>query len=293
MARASATVRKIRHSDKGEVLEISSKIWGGNDYLPHVFDEWFADPKSHLYGVEADDRIVAIGNMRLVDGGKIGWMEGLRVHPDYRKRGFANMLTYHFVDLGRKLNVERLRYSTGGNNRASLKLARKAGFNRLFKMSALWYEDLNTAPRSEFHHKRMIHAAPTEVFKLLKTNTFLLPHNILVFDWKAIDATLQGFKEVGKDHTFNVTKSRGKLTGFSLGYKRSDTENGSWSFTTYATDQDVFTAHFDSQIRQAIKLGITAATCTCPTQFEDMLKEYVPKFRWKLQLILLEKKMKP
>ena len=95
----------MRASDRQDVLDISSKIWGGHDYLPSVIDEWPKNPKCHTYGVEVDRRLVGIGNLRLVDRNATGWMEGLRVHPDYRKRGYAEVLTQSFLDLGRTLNV--------------------------------------------------------------------------------------------------------------------------------------------------------------------------------------------
>ncbi len=293
MGSIPAAVRPVRIADKTAVLEISSKIWGGHDYLPSVFDEWLADKKSHVYGVEADGKIVAIGNMRLVDGGKTGWMEGLRVHPDYRKRGFADMITRHFVDLGKSLSVERLRYSTGGNNRASLKLARKAGFKRLFKMGTLWYEDLDNGVKLDPCRRKIEEAAPKEVFELLKANPLLIPSNVFVYEWKAVDATLSNLKDLRRYGTFYATVNRGKLNGLALAHRRKDSNNDSLSFSIYARDENTFLAHFNSQIRSAAKLGLGNAVCTCPAVFGGLLKTYVLKPAWKLELILLEKRMIP
>jgi hypothetical protein len=72
LEKTSAKIRKINSSDLKDILEISSKIWGGHDYLPSVINEWLTDPKCHTYGVETDGRIVAVGNLRLVDRGKTG-----------------------------------------------------------------------------------------------------------------------------------------------------------------------------------------------------------------------------
>ncbi len=259
--------------------------------MPQVFDDWLADPKSHTYGVEADGRIVAIGNMRLVDDRKTGWMEGLRVHPDYRKRGLADMLTRHFVDLGTSLKVKRLRYSTGRNNRASLRLAKNTGFKRLLKMSVFWYEDLKEARKLSFPRRRIISATPGEAFELSKSNPLLFPKGVIVFDWKVVDADLLEFKEIGKDHTFSVTVNRGKLTGLSLGHRRPELDDATWSFTTYATEEEVFLSHFGNQIRHAVKLGLSDVACTCPAKFEESLEAHAPKATWQQQLILLEKQV--
>lgn len=286
-------VQRVHASDREEIIEISSKVWGGHDYLPSVFDEWLASPKCHTYGVKVDGRIVAVANLRLVDGKKTGWMEGLRVHPDYRRRGYADLLTWHFVSLGEELKVQRLRYTTGGNNRASVKLAKKAGFKKLFKLSAFWHDNLSTTARSKLPSRVITEATPQEAYEFSRTCQSLVPHNILVYDWKAVDGTLRGFKEVAKDHTFYVSEKRGKLTAFSFGHLRPESDQGRWSFTVYASDPDSFLRHFHHHINTALDTGLKATVCTCQTQFESTLKELeeLPKHRWKIQLILFEKQM--
>jgi len=288
-------VRQVRATDRKDILEISSKTWGGHDYLPFVIDEWLKSPKCHTYGVEIDSQLVAIGNLRLVDHNRTGWMEGLRVHPDFRKRGYANMLTQNFLNLGQALKVQKLRYSTGGNNRISLRLARKAGFKRILKMTAFWHENLDkttlktTKPRSS-----VVSVTPAEAHKLLETNTPLVPQNVLIYDWKAINGTMQAFKEIGKDHIFYSTKKRYKLQALSFGHERPDSDRHRWSFTVYAIRKEELITHFWTHVNNAYtSKGITATVCTCPTQFESVFKknEQVPKPDWKMQLILLEKQM--
>jgi ribosomal protein S18 acetylase RimI-like enzyme len=289
---AEAVIRMVRASDREDVLEISSKVWGGHDYLPSVFDEWLRNQKCHTYGVEVDGRIVAVANLRLVDGKKTGWMEGLRVHPDYRKRGYADMLTRYFVSLGEELKVQRLRYTTGGNNRASVKLAKKAGFMRLFKLSAFWYDGLNVTARLKLPSRVIAEASPQEAYKLLGTCLSLVPCDILVYDWKAVDGTLRGFKEVAKDHAFYISKRKGKLTALSFGHARPESDGTRWSFTVYASDVDSFLQHFHKHMNTALYMGLNATVCTCETRFENTLKEHegLPKYRWKIQLILFEKR---
>lgn len=289
-----AAVRKINPSDREDILEISSKIWGGHDYLPYVLDEWLASKKCHTYGVEVDGRIVAIGNLRLVDGNKTAWMEGLRVHPNYRKRGYANLLTQHFLNLGETLNVRRFRYTTGGNNRVSLKLARKAGFKRLLKMSAFWYEEVKSIEAPTFSHTRVKEAKPQEAYETLKTNEYLIPCNILMYDWKAVEANSAGFKVVGKDHGFYITKKGTKLQALSFGHTRPGSERGSWSFTVYASDEDSFLSHFCHHMNTALGKDLSSMACTCQTRFAAVLKERkdLPKSRYNIQLVLLEKQVR-
>lgn len=261
--------------------------------MPSVIDEWLANPKCHTYGVETDGRIVAVGNLRLVDRGKTGWMEGLRVHPEYRKKGYADMLTQHFLSIGETLKVKQLRYSTGGNNRASLKLAKKAGFKRLFKMSAFWYDKLDENAKTSRTRTAITEITLSEAKDIFEANPNLIPHGILVYDWKAVDATLLGFREIGKDHTFYANKKTDRLQSFSFGHTRKEVEGGRWSFTIYAPNQNRFLAHFKHHTNTALSMNLNATVCTGQTQFEIILKELkVPKLRWKMQLILLEKQVK-
>lgn len=294
MKTTPAAVRKINPSDRKDILEISSKIWGGNDYLPYVLDEWLGSKKCHTYGVEVDGRIVAIGNLRLVDGNRTAWMEGLRVHPNYRKRGYANLLTQHFLNLGEALYVRRFRYTTGGNNRVSLKLAREAGFKRLLKMSAFWYEGVKSISGPSFNHTRVKEATSQASYEMLKTEKSLIPCNVLMYDWKAVEANLMGFKVVGKDHGFYVTKKGAKLQALSFGHIRPGSERGSWSFTVYAADEDSFLTHYFHHMNTALSRGLDSMTCSCQTQFAAVLKERkdLPKPRYNIQLVLLEKQIR-
>ena len=289
MKKAKAIIRKVLPPDREDILEISSKIWGGHDYLPSVIDEWLTDPKCHTYGVETDGRIVAVGNLRLVDRGKTGWMEGLRVHVDYRRKGYADMLTRHFLSLGENLKVKRLRYTTGGNNRASIKLAKMAGFNRLFKMSVFWHENLKAIAETAHIRTTVREATPSEANEIHKTNSDLVPHNILIYDWKAVEGTSAGFKEIGKDHKFYVRKKADEPESFSLGHARRDPESQWWSFTIYASNTNEFAAHFKNHLKIALDKGFNATVCTAPIQFKIFKEQKVPKLGWKMQLIMFEK----
>ena len=42
------TLRKATASDKPRIVEISSQIWEGEDYVPDVLDDWLADPSGEV-----------------------------------------------------------------------------------------------------------------------------------------------------------------------------------------------------------------------------------------------------
>ena len=116
-------VRPLEESDLDDILEIAKHTWDGHDYLPYFFDAWLKDPDSHTAAIERDGHVIALANLRVIEDGRTGWMEGLRVHPDHQGEGLASHLTRHIVQQAEDLKVERLRYTTASVNEASFHLA--------------------------------------------------------------------------------------------------------------------------------------------------------------------------
>jgi len=264
-------IRRLCFSDRNDVLEISRHVWEGHDYLPLVFEQWLKDKNSYFYGVEVDGRIVAIGNLHLIDNKRTGWMEGLRVHPDFRGRGYANDLTRFLVKKGEDLGVDRLRYATGENNAASLKLASNAGFSRLLDKAVFWCTKPKKAPQMR-GYPPIEEAKPKRAYDLLKTNPGLVPHGVLIFDWEAVDSTLENFREIGQTHGIFVALKKEKLDSMSFGRSRKDLEK-TWSFTVYANDPLGFRAHLSFNMKKALEVQADKATCTYEKLYERTLTQ--------------------
>ena len=196
-------------------------------------------------------------------------MEGLRVHPDFRGRGYANDLTRFFVRKGQELGVDRLRYTTGENNAASLKLASNAGFSRLLDKAVFWCMKPKKVPLvrgylpiEEVKHKK--------AYELLQTNPSLVPHGVLIFDWRAVDSTLENLREIGQTHGFFVALKKRRLDSISFGHLREHLEK-TWSFTVHATDPLGFRVHLSFNMRRALQVQAHTVMCTFEKSFEDTL----------------------
>jgi N-acetylglutamate synthase-like GNAT family acetyltransferase len=289
----AGTVRRLQGSDRDDVIEISSHIWEGHDYLPSVVDDWLRDSNSRFYGVEVDGRVVAVGRVRLVEGGSIGWMEGLRVHPEYRGRGFANDLTQTIVAEGETLGVERLRYTTSEENAASVKLAKMAGFSRILTMTVSWHHNLKQVPTIT-DYPPIGKLGPKRTCSLLETNPRILPHGMLIYQWKALDYTCSNVKDVGKNHNFYVAVKRGRLDSLSISPSGKEPDESYWGFTAYAVDSSGFLGQFSRNVAIALKRGVGSIACTFETRFEKALDEVGLKSDedHKTHLILLEKRMR-
>lgn len=284
------TMRRVELSDIKDILEISRRVWAGHDYLPSVIKEWLKDQNSYTYGAEVDGRLVGLDNLRLVENGRTGWMEGLRVHPDYRGKGLAYKLTNHMIKEGYRLKVQRLRYTTAVDNLASLKLAEKTGFKRLLEMGVFWHPNPNaiSSPRT---CPPIRESNPETVYQLVLNNAQIISRKILVYDWKALDCTLEAFKTAGESNRFYAALEKGKLGSFSLGHFR-DAES-TWSFTIYAFEPKDFQSQMSHHVALALKKRQPSIMCTYNIKFEEVVhqQDWTSKDYWNTRLVLLEKPM--
>ena len=124
---ATVKIRKAKRSDKSPILEISKKIWGGHDYLPGVWDDWVADKNARFIVATVDGRTVGCAHASL-QANYVAWLDGVRVHEEYRGLGIAGKLNQALVQWAKRKGARVARLSTGSSNRASRQHLSKIGF---------------------------------------------------------------------------------------------------------------------------------------------------------------------
>jgi GNAT superfamily N-acetyltransferase len=120
-------IRQAKASDKAPILEISKNIWSGHDYLPAVWDYWLSDKKGRLIVATVNGRTVGVAHA-VLQTPYIVWLEGLRVHEQYRGLGIAGKLNIALVEWAKGKGARVARLSTHINNRASRNHLEKIGF---------------------------------------------------------------------------------------------------------------------------------------------------------------------
>ncbi len=122
-------VREARAEDKPFIEEIAKLTWEGEDYLARVFETWLKD--GNFYVLELEGKVVGTAKLTLLPN-KVGWLEGLRVHPSYQKRGFGRVLHNFMLQKGKTLAekgvIDALEFSTYFLNKESIAMAKKDGF---------------------------------------------------------------------------------------------------------------------------------------------------------------------
>ena len=125
-------IRNITKADKSEILQLVKGIWGGEDYLPDVFDKWLDD--SGFFLLSIDNSIAGVAKLTEFSKGEF-WMEGLRVGKRYRGLGVAKRLTEYFLNRLLKKKYKTIMYATAYDNKASIHLGKKYGFDQVEKFS--------------------------------------------------------------------------------------------------------------------------------------------------------------
>jgi GNAT superfamily N-acetyltransferase len=116
--------------DTPGAMELTSKIWEGEDYIPHVWGDWLADPYGQLTIAEYGGKIVGIGKLTRITETQ-WWLEGLRVHPDYEGRGIASRLHDYHLGLWKRSTGKILRLATNSIRYPVHHLCERTGFHKV------------------------------------------------------------------------------------------------------------------------------------------------------------------
>lgn len=123
-------VRPARPEDRADMEALCAQIWGGEDYIPQVWDQWMADPEGEFSVVELDGRVVALAKLSHIADDE-WWLEGMRVHPNYRRLGISRLLQARQLEVAERLGVGVLRFATASYNRPIHRNASRDGFRRV------------------------------------------------------------------------------------------------------------------------------------------------------------------
>jgi len=148
---------KIRHatkSDKGEVLRFCVNTFEWGDYIDQVWDFWISDRNGVLLVAEHDEEynihgkkrssVIAISHASLCPNNKNVWLEGIRVHPNFRHRHVATQLLNSMISYGKEQGADEASAIVAGNNITSQLMMESNAFAIISKWS---YYTINKIPK--------------------------------------------------------------------------------------------------------------------------------------------------
>lgn len=121
--------------DEADVQSLTARIWGGRDYVPHVWQEWLAETSGFLAAAEYGGRVVGLYRLGYCGEGE-WWLQGLRVHPDYEGRGFAGRLHDYVLAYWQRRHGGVIRLVTSENRLPVHHLCDRTGFKRVAALKA-------------------------------------------------------------------------------------------------------------------------------------------------------------
>lgn len=181
------TFRRVTPADRPAMLEICATVWEGDDYLPSVFDQWVTAPGGQFTAVELEGRVVALARLARFARGEY-WLEGIRVHADYRGRGIAAALHDYHLDLWRRSGEGgAMRLATHSENQTMINLCARTGFTRIFDFA---FAEAEAAASNAPHRFTLV--APAEAERafdaIQRLPLYAEQHGLcdLVWKWRAL-----------------------------------------------------------------------------------------------------------
>lgn len=122
------TIRNALPSDKKTVLDFCKSTFSWGDYIHHVWDNWLDE--GNFFVLCENKHPVAICHGFIIKNAKLVWIEGIRVNPNYRQKGYAKKLVTKTETVAKKNGCKLSTMIIESKNFKSLKLASKLHYTR-------------------------------------------------------------------------------------------------------------------------------------------------------------------
>ncbi|MEM3832752.1 MAG: GNAT family N-acetyltransferase [Thermoprotei archaeon] len=149
-------IRLVTDSDKDFVMSYTSKTWEWGDYIGYVWDKWINDKNGQFVAIDVNGKAVAICHMDVIEGG-VAWLEGMRVHPDYRNKGFASILTSYCISIAKERGLSYAMLVTSSKNKPAQRVAEKLGFSVMARYTNFKDEVKEFAKEESKAHRATLH----------------------------------------------------------------------------------------------------------------------------------------
>ena len=183
----SIQVRTARAEDKDAVVAFCQNTFSWGDYIADVYDQWLVDDEGKLLVATIDQEPVGLTHVAFL-GNAAGWMEGMRVHPDFRRQGVSTELDRVGRQVAREHGCRMARLVTSMKNIPAQKSLAPEGYQRTAQ-----FNEWETEPLSENFPSVRI-ANETDISKILsiwneskirKASGTVVPNSH--WRWKEID----------------------------------------------------------------------------------------------------------
>lgn len=178
--------RKMTLSDKPKILEICSRIWEGNDFIPELFDEWVKDSKGEFTAVLHEGRIIGCSKLTFLTDHD-AWLQGLRKDQDCKVKGVGEAVTHYYLDkLKHYDNLKSIRFAAYFKDPKSVSAARKCGFVKVKSFSWKHLDfDPDTVTVLDKSNRTSVIKDVDSIMKYIKESDYFdYMNNLICLDWE-------------------------------------------------------------------------------------------------------------
>ncbi len=280
-------IRRLKETDRTDVVEIAGLTWQGNDHLPEMFEEWLINPGCFSYAIHVSNKVVSLGNVKLIENSRTAWLEGMRVHPDYRGKGFAYIMTNRMLEVAKEIGASRTRLTLALKNPGPSILARSIGMHPVFSLAVGWKGGLMEL---ELEHgvTNITQVTGTEMPHSIKSNEYILSFNIFVYHWHALDTNEENIAALDEKALLWVLKEDGKTMGLAVGLFRQTARGPEWCTTIYAESENAFRILLRHQILVAQDQKLESIMFQYSEEYETLPEGIIGEKEHGITLILYE-----
>ena len=144
------TVKLAAYEDLEEAVKVEKETMGDYVYLEDAW-HYFNSLDGGLVCVYHEDKMVGIGRFSVLPDGS-GWLETLRVTPEYQRKGIGREIYKKYVELAQLNNCPSMAMFTGVSNVASSTLAEIFGLRTAAQHRGYHLTDLECGNPHGFVH---------------------------------------------------------------------------------------------------------------------------------------------
>ncbi|WP_460173410.1 N-acetyltransferase family protein [Vulcanisaeta sp. JCM 14467] len=119
-------IRRASSSDISQIIEFTRNTFPWGDYVPRAINDWVNEGTAYVAVVEG--RVVGVINIVMVKEMGVVWLEGIRIHPSYRRMGIGRALTEYVLNEALRNNARYASLMIAEWNEPSQRLAKSLGF---------------------------------------------------------------------------------------------------------------------------------------------------------------------
>lgn len=121
-------IKYAKNSDKEKILDFCKDTFSWGDYVSEVWDFWIKE--GNLLIAHEDNNPVGICHASINSDSNQVWIEGIRIHPNFRRRGIAKKLVLKSEEIGKKRGCRYSFMLIDVDNSNSLQLANNIGYTK-------------------------------------------------------------------------------------------------------------------------------------------------------------------